>query len=336
MRLDGSTTARPRGRGRLASFAFWIEVAAWACLLLECGAWLMVRQSDRAALPTLFAYGPRWIWLAPPVALLPAGIWRPRLLIPLVAALAIGLGGVLQFEVNPLRGTAAGRPTVTVLTFNADGARVGGALLQIAEEARADILALQERHEDDELPGWTVRCAGRLCTASRYPVTAFEFLDRRLIGGYFAMATIAVVQTPIAPISFVNVHLETVREGIEAVQFGGVGGLPELRGNLFFRDLESKVVTAWIREHAPAVAIIAGDFNQPTDGAIYRRHWREWPDAFETAGRGFGYTKHTSWWGIRIDHVLSAPGWRARSAQVRPGLGSSHRPVVVTLERIAP
>lgn len=334
--MDDSTTAGPRGRGRLASIAFSIEVAAWVCLLLECGAWLMMRQSDNAAIPTLLAYGPRWIWLAPPVALLPAGIWRRRLLFPLTAALAIGLGGVLQFEVNPLRGTGAGRPTVTVLTFNADGARVGGALLRIAEEARADILALQERREDDELPGWTVRCAGRLCTASRYPVTAFEFLDRRLIGGSFAIATAAVIQTPSAPISFVNVHLETVREGIEAVQFGGIGGLAGLRENLLFRDRESSLVTGWIRGRTPPVAIIAGDFNQPTDGGIYRRHWREWPDAFEAAGRGFGYTKHTSWWGIRIDHVLSAPGWRARSAQVLPGLGSSHRPVVVTLETPAP
>jgi hypothetical protein len=38
-----------------------------------------------------------------------------------------------------------------------------------------------------------------------------------MIGGYDAMAVRAVVTTSHGPVSFTSVHLETVREGLEAV-----------------------------------------------------------------------------------------------------------------------
>jgi endonuclease/exonuclease/phosphatase (EEP) superfamily protein YafD len=70
----------------------------------------------------------------------------------------------------------------------------------------------------------------------------------------------------------------------------------------------------------------------PVDSAIYRRYWSAWQNAFSTAGLGFGYTKYTRRWGIRIDHVLAGDEWRVLEARVGPDLGGDHRPVVVKLE----
>jgi endonuclease/exonuclease/phosphatase (EEP) superfamily protein YafD len=176
-----------------------------------------------------------------------------------------------------------------------------------------------------------MRCAGHLCTASRFPIRSFEYFDRRLLGGYFAAASAAVIDTPGSPVTFVNVHLETSRKGIEPVQHSGLRGWPALKDNLSFRDIESRAITAWIRARSGDSVIIAGDFNQPTDSAIYRRYWTGWTNAFNVAGRGFGYTKFTSWWGIRIDHVLTGRQWEAVRWVVGPNLGSDHRPVLVTL-----
>jgi vancomycin resistance protein VanJ len=311
-----------------------VPVVCWFVVAMELAAWVLMRLGDEAVIPTLVAYGPRWIWLVPPMALIPIAFWRRSVLPPLAFAVIICLAGVMQFEL-PRLGQRDGCCRITVVTLNAHDFVRPGTLGPFAESARADILALQEWDESlmPELSGWPIQCAGGLCVASRYPMTPIKVLDRRTIGGYHAMAIATEVSTPRTPVSFFSVHLETVRKGVEPMLRSHLRETADLRSNLFFRSLESRVVEAWIREHSDGPVIVAGDFNLPTDSAIYRRVWGRWSDAFDSVGFGLGHTKFTSWWGVRIDHVLFDDRWEAVSSLVGPDIGSDHRPVVATLER---
>lgn len=104
--------------------------------------------------------------------------------------------------------------------------------------------------------------------------------------------------------------------------------------NLAQRDLESMLARQFVREAGDPV-IVTGDFNMPVESALYRRDWADLDNAFHAAGWGTGATKHTRWHGIRIDHVLAGPGWRAVRAVVGPDLGGDHHPMVADLRRSA-
>ena len=102
-----------------------------------------------------------------------------------------------------------------------------------------------------------------------------------------------------------------------------------------YRRYESEEVAAWIAEGGEPV-IIAGDFNMPSDSAIFRQLWSRWSDAFAMAGWGLGYTKITvkkAWtYGACIDHVLFDKGdFTCRDCRVAPDVGSDHLPLVADL-----
>jgi len=105
---------------------------------------------------------------------------------------------------------------------------------------------------------------------------------------------------------------------------------PEMNAGTESRRIESELASQLAGE-AQFPVIIAGDFNMPVDSTIYRRFWSGWQNAFSTAGFGYGYTKFTDRWGVRIDHVLASRGWQIRTAGVGPDLGGDHRPVLVEL-----
>jgi endonuclease/exonuclease/phosphatase family metal-dependent hydrolase len=316
----------------------WLErlltICCWATTFVNLAVALALRLADRHALPTLFAYGPRWVWIVPPILLLPTAILRTRRLLPLLGAIGISLFFVMQLELNlTRRGTPV--QTLTVASFNAEGQRDVRAFAAFVQEIHADVVALQEWDEQagpNALPGLTIQCAGDICVASRFAMTMRVALDRRSLGRHFPMAIGTEVSAPMGRFSFFSVHLETVRRGVEPVLDHGATGLGRMRRNADTRDQESRVASEWIAR-ATLPAIVAGDFNLTTDSAIFRTHWSRWADAFESAGRGFGYTKFTRWWGARIDHVLFDDNWAAVSAGTGPDLGSDHRPVVAVLER---
>jgi endonuclease/exonuclease/phosphatase (EEP) superfamily protein YafD len=73
---------------------------------------------------------------------------------------------------------------------------------------------------------------------------------------------------------------------------------------------------------------VAGDFNMPIESAIYRRDWADFHNAFSEAGFGWGWTKWTRLFGVRIDHVLSRDGLVCTRAWIGGKTGSDHRPLV--------
>jgi endonuclease/exonuclease/phosphatase (EEP) superfamily protein YafD len=86
--------------------------------------------------------------------------------------------------------------------------------------------------------------------------------------------------------------------------------------------------------------ILAGDFNMPTESAIYRTFWAAYANAFSDAGWGFGYTEWPGMrrlpFGIRIDHILAGPGWHPLRCWVGPNIGSDHLPLIAELAGAGP
>jgi endonuclease/exonuclease/phosphatase (EEP) superfamily protein YafD len=79
----------------------------------------------------------------------------------------------------------------------------------------------------------------------------------------------------------------------------------------------------------PGPSLVAGDFDMPSESAIYRRHWGSMHNGFSRAGVGFGYSRRAGWIHLRIDHVLADDDWVVQSAQLLPDYGSDHLPMMV-------
>jgi endonuclease/exonuclease/phosphatase (EEP) superfamily protein YafD len=152
------------------------------------------------------------------------------------------------------------------------------------------------------------------------------------------MKKMVVWSTWLPSVYFVNVHLRTPRNGLQAVldpqTLIDSSKSPCLQVAIQLRRQKSGKVVDWINQFSHQV-IIAGDFNMPVDSDIYHQTWSKYGNAFSTAGLGFGYTKTSDilgWqYGSRIDHILSGRSWRPCRCWIGPDVGSDHLPLVADL-----
>jgi endonuclease/exonuclease/phosphatase (EEP) superfamily protein YafD len=311
--------------------AIWAYAAAVVGLLgaLELG-------TDRWWPATLIAFAPRWPWALPLLALVPAAaIGRRRMLAPLAAASGVLLFGVLDLRLGlGARAPGEGERPLRLATFNA-GNTPALDLRALLDGLQADVVLLQEcppTLADAPPPGWTGVRHFMACLFSRWRPEVMDPRDPKEIWEAYGNGVINryEIVTPAGRLNVVNVHLETVREGLEPVLHRRLAGVPELEKNIAQRDLESRLARAWSRRGGGAL-VVAGDFNLPAESAIFKRHWGDLDSAFERCGRGFGSTKTTRWHGVRIDHVLLGPGWRCLRARTGEGWGGDHRPLIVDL-----
>src|SRR5262249_49345763 len=136
--------------------------------------------------------------------------------------------------------------------------------------------------------------------------------------------------TPAGRVTLFSLHLATPREGIlEAIHRGGTGAAG-LRASTALRWLQSESL-AREAEASPYPVLLAGDFNTPPESALFRRVWSDYTDAFSAAGWGWGYTFFSRWAAVRVDHILSGPGWHCARCWVGPDVGSPHRPLLADL-----
>ena len=125
----------------------------------------------------------------------------------------------------------------------------------------------------------------------------------------------------------------TPRKGLEAVIRSPLGGGRAFREVTRVQDYESRLLREWTSEVAGPI-LLAGDFNLTSEHPLYRRDWSGYADAFAYASWGLGHTMFTRMIGLRIDHILAGPGWRADRCRVGPDIGSAHRPVIADLSRV--
>jgi len=331
---------KPAVTGRTVAWFVWLYVLAVA------GTWLVLwHGGDQWWVATLMLFGPRWIYALPLVVLVPAALaMRRRLLWPLALSAVILAGPVMGFCVPWKTFGLAKEPTIRVVSWNVRGNCASSVVLAaLIDETNPDIVALQECHADLSLEwpaGWHVHRQGRLVTGSRHPIGSVDSSQRRWPPSQWPPdnALRCVIDTPDHRIGFVNLHLGTPREGLSAVLSRRTLLSPSksdaLTESITCRRLESEELDGWIHQFSDPV-VIAGDFNMPADGVIYRRMWSKYANAFSTAGLGFGHTKQTKvvgcQYGSRIDHILAAPGWRPCRSWVGPDLGSDHLPLIADL-----
>ena len=320
---------------RLVAIAVVVYAAVVICL------WLAVDVlADRAWPATILAFGPRWPAALPllPLALIVVVATAGRVARRLIGLVAV-TGLVLVFGFMDYRlglGRAAATPVLRIMTHNLGGSRVtGDALDRFMTAERIDIAALQEcpfYNNDMAHLDWHFHYGGNLCLVSRYPFTLPDVRDPDNLwrnGGYDPDRY--EIKTPLGRLQLLNVHLETIRGGLEALAGQRWRGLPQFARNREESARESRAARERTR-HGPDRIVIAGDFNLPVESAIYRANWGDLLNAFSNCGRGFGHTKFTSLYGIRIDHVLTSDHWGCADARVLSSpYGGDHSPLVVDL-----
>jgi endonuclease/exonuclease/phosphatase (EEP) superfamily protein YafD len=323
-----------------------VSVCTWSYVAAVLVVWLLLRLGgDRWWFATVILFGPRWLCVVPLAVLVPAaGLIRRRLLWVLGAAALVVFGPVMGFCIPWARLMAAGGPSLRILTCNVKGkCNNNRALDELIRTALPDIVALQDCWGELQIrwpAGWHVWKKGTLVVASRYPLRHDGADHRWQRPGHGPRADMldCTVQVPGRDIDFYSVHLQSPHEGLSAV----------LNRQTVLRPSNSAAVATEINERwresedaqrsvsgFSAAPILAGDFNLPADSAIYRRYWSEYRDAFSGAGLGFGYTEwpQMRWisFGIRIDHILTGPGWQCRRCWVGPDVGSDHLPLLAEL-----
>lgn len=331
----------PGGEGRRRRPAWWIGWATWAYLGLAVLAAIFIWGfGDRWWPATILLYAPRYFLLVPVAVLVPAAavLRRPLLSLLFVTALVV-IFPVMGFRTG-WRNWLAPRPSgprLKIVTFNVDGGEVIGPLLpSMLRDWAPDLVAFQECGEPlveaiQRLDGWYHRERENLCFVSRYPIASAEGKEEFFLGdiGSTGSASRYDVLTPAGNIHYVNVHLETVRKGLEPLMTSG--NLARMTGNAELRDLGSRRIRAWV-DSIPGALLVSGDFNMPVESAIYRRYWGDLGNAFSQAGHGVGGSRAMARGGVRIDHVLFGDGWRPLSARLGPDFGTDHRPMFAEME----
>jgi endonuclease/exonuclease/phosphatase family metal-dependent hydrolase len=325
-------TASP-GRGRTGRCVAWLVGLYLVVVLAVWG--LLCTESDEWWPATVVMFLPRWIWGVPLVVLAVAAAWfRPGLL------WIILIGGVVVAW--PFAGLCIPWPTSSpdqpavfrcrVLTCNVH--RNPFAIKTVIAATRPDIVALQDcpdgserRVFDDE--GWHVCSYYQFLLGSRYPIREQINLESPGVPSDVAVRT--RLETPAGSVRFFNIHLSTPRQALVELRLHGWNGVGALEENSANRRIQSAVIVAWMgEEDGPLLA--AGDFNTPPDSTIYSAYWSHYANAFSEAGLGWGHTYRMNRTTLRLDHILSGPGWRCRGCWVGPDLGSEHRAVIADLE----
>lgn len=315
---------------------------AWAYLAALVAFLLLLRLAADAWWPaTVLAFGPRWVVLAPlPFLAVAAVCFRRGALGPLLIGGLIGIGPIMGLCVSGR--SLAGPPprdgdALRIVSCNFGAGSREDELVQLLKSARPDVVVLVEWPNERPFPksageGWHLGRHAGLFVASRFPIVESRPLQSSRLEPWNTPALQLRLQTPGAEIGLVAVHLETPREGLEALMSNPRTGRSEMERTTRIRRTESELASRLAHEF-DGPTLVAGDFNMPVDSAIYRSYWAGWQNAFSAAGTGFGFTKFTRTIGIRIDHVLADASWSVVSAHVGESLGGDHRPVIVDLRR---
>ncbi|MBI3861321.1 MAG: endonuclease/exonuclease/phosphatase family protein [Planctomycetia bacterium] len=342
---DKSRLHRGEERPRSGCLPGAVAVLAWSYLALILVAWALLRfAADRSLPATVLLFGPRWLLLMPlAVLVLPAYFLRRRAFIPLAIAGAVAAVPVMDLccSAKGLFGGDAREkaPLLRVITYNAgEGGTREDAVARMVERERPDVLVVDEWRDagNSLLPKlgkrWHVAEHQSTAVFSRFPIKSVKKLGaERLRKHWRAPALRCELETPYGVVHVVGVHLETPREGLEALRWSPLRGGSAMDQTTADRRLESELASQLASEVEGPI-VIAGDFNMPVESVIYRQYWSGWQNAFSSAGLGYGQTKFTRFFGARIDHVLAGHEWDVLAARVGGNLGGDHRPLLVDLQ----
>lgn len=313
----------------------------WGLLLLAVTVLLHTVADDWWPATVLLFLG-RWPWvvIGLPIVIAALIVRSKRAILFSAAALLLGMVGVMEFSfgLGRFSGTSDPASRMRVITFNMDGDVAAPLIPDLIMGWQPDVLAIQECGETvrDLLTRMTGYHAdvGTTCLVTRYPIVSMDSLrrDRFMDAGGAAWVKRYRLKGPTGEFDFTNVHLDTPRKAFESMMKGDDDAPAIVDDKTAVRDLESRLARRWV-DLGRGPRLVAGDFNMPSESAIFRRHWSGMTDGFDHAGFGFGSSRLAGWIRLRIDHVLADDGWVVKSAKILPDYGSDHLPVMVEVER---
>ncbi len=298
-------------------------------LLCVALGWLLGDYVGERTLPTLLlAYAPPVLWLLPaPLVWLWVLLRRRRIGTVLLATL-LALWGAGFFHWKPQQAAAPDK-RLRVLTYNvARGTMTSPErLANFLKSTDADVILLQETNFvqggfagqlEAYLPDYTSAHGTEVAVLSRLPMqSARTFplpqMQREVL---------------VLPLSWQGHTLNVVNAHLSAVLLSPLlrGDLAPTRRTRNARDEQVELLRQ-IALQTEGPILLGGDLNTPPRGLVYRRLQGMYgPDAFDRAGRGPGWTFPS--FKLRIDHQMTRDLTPVR-AQVWPGAGSDHRPLLV-------
>lgn len=301
---------------------------------------LLLGAADDHWLPTVMAFGPRWPLLAPGLLCLPLALVFRRWAMAGACALALLLtagpymGLSFPFPRHQAEGSAEPK-TLRIGTFNIQGRDIQEPWVESKLKAiDADVVALTEcegeQHKGDLFGYHTVNVYG-ICLFSKLPVKSFDARNPEDAWAKSGSGVIlhAVLEYEGRPFHVVGLHLATVRGGLNSLRYLEFDGMDQ---NIELRRWESETARAYTNEKADGPLVVMGDFNMPVESSIYEQFWGDLTNSYDECAFGYGATKHTRWFGVRIDHVLTSDAWRCHDVEILDGSGSDHTPIIATLE----
>lgn len=322
-------------------FSVYFFICAFACVLVTLLPWWPTLKV--LIIPKyIFLFGPRWLLLA---LVLPIVIgWRllskkQKTFYPLLILFSFNY---LDFQLPKLwHYLAADNVTadeLKVVSFNIGGGGTHKELQLLVKYIKPDILLLQEARRINLAKlfsnDYVSECVSSLCILSKHPFIRTRTLDRKLFGGWGRFAVFYDITTPNGQLSLANIHLETPRSVLMGVVHRDFDQrlANKIEEN---RQFEVDLINVWATNHQQN-SVIVGDFNMPSDENLFRQSFSNLHDAVEVKGFGFNDTKHTSWFGVRIDHILYSPDMYLVNTEVVELLNGDHRPLMVTLQMSIP
>ncbi|MEZ4455824.1 MAG: endonuclease/exonuclease/phosphatase family protein [Gemmatimonadales bacterium] len=269
---------------------------------------------------TAILFAGRWPWTLLAAALVLVTPGPPPLAGGRAAAAALGAGALLFVMGATLglgRWFGGGDPAsrIRLVTFNVDGrAMTAGALMDLVSRYEPDVLVVQECGEGvieavTKFSPPTSSTGPR--SASPVPLSDRLDADPAAAGHRTDRCSGQVIryriEGPAGPFTLVNLHLETPRDGLEAL-LGRSARAPDLIDKeTVLRDIESSRARAWA-DSAPPPTIVAGDFNTPKESVIFRRHWGDLTEGLRP--RRLRLRSLEIHQPVRpIDHVLTDEHW---------------------------
>lgn len=301
-------------------------------------------------------YLPRVGFLAPlPFVLLGLFATGLRRAFWALLAASLPLGLVLMGFVFPWVTSAnASAPSIRVLSYNVNSCD-GGAerVAEVIDQYAPDIVFLQELGAAEPIATLmraryaTVHVETQFLVASKFPITSNLDPDKVAYNGRLRSPRWLqqVIETPLGPIAFYNVHPISPREGFIALRGNGLrheilSGRLFLGANKAILQANTALRALQVADFAAAAAnetgpvVIAGDTNLPSLSYVLNHSLGGYQDGFAKASWGLGYSFPTTripW--MRIDRVLASEQLRFVHFEVGRSRASDHDCVIADLQR---
>ena len=352
------TEAAEQGRLRLFMVAIARKLTAFFTICWVVGLlliWLALRFVGEQNITTAFLmYLPQTLWLLPavPLSVLSVVFHRGCLaVIALTVALAVWLWMGFEWRLfkTPIKESES--QSLSLMTYNR-GQHMNQSLQPFKDATRPDLLLLQDA--SNRAAGYLTspeyaefkhgRSIGEHTLLSRYPIVEATLLEAHPAGNKIKNARF-VIEWNSSFVSIYSVHLATPRNVLSSYMRGaflwGVLGLPgtpweeKRRAYQMFWDQHMTDVRSLLADVLQDTnpALVAGDFNAPHIGYVYRLMTSELGDAHAQAGGEFGFTfpgttrNPLSFGGpwLRIDYILHNEKWRVLDCVTEPSRPSQHR-----------